>query len=64
LGGLDALVFTGGIGENAAPIRDRIIKLLTWVGEFKVYIIPTDEEIVIAKACQELTKPTAQEMRP
>ena len=25
LGGLDALVFTGGIGENAAPIRERIV---------------------------------------
>src|SRR5262249_16054170 len=27
LGGLDALVFTGGIGENAAEIRERICKL-------------------------------------
>jgi acetate kinase len=54
LGGLDALVFTGGIGENAAPIRDRIIKLLRWVGEFEVYVITTDEEIVIAKSCQQI----------
>ena len=54
LGGLDALVFTGGIGENAASVRDRIIDLLLWVGKFEVYIIPTDEEAVIAKACQKL----------
>ena len=25
LGGLDALVFTGGIGEHAAPIRERVL---------------------------------------
>ena len=32
LGGLDALVFTGGIGENAAPIRERILQELGWIG--------------------------------
>lgn len=32
LGGLDALVFTGGIGENAAPIRARIAEGLSWTG--------------------------------
>ncbi len=32
LGGLDALVFTGGIGENAAPIRERILKGSEWLG--------------------------------
>ena len=55
LGGLDALVFTGGIGENAAPVREKIIDLLHWIGKFEVYVIPTNEEIVIAKACQQLS---------
>ncbi len=32
LGGLDALVFTGGIGENAAPIRAAICAELGWLG--------------------------------
>ena len=32
LGGLDALVFTGGIGENAAPIRARILEGCAWLG--------------------------------
>lgn len=32
LGGLDAVVFTGGIGENAAPIRARIMQGLEWAG--------------------------------
>ncbi len=32
LGGLDALVFTGGIGEHAAPIRERIVRAAGWLG--------------------------------
>jgi acetate kinase len=32
LGGLDALVFTGGIGEHAAPIRDRVCRAAAWLG--------------------------------
>ncbi|MBL8415582.1 MAG: acetate/propionate family kinase [Propionivibrio sp.] len=32
LGGLDALVFTGGIGEHAVPIRERVCKAATWLG--------------------------------
>lgn len=52
IGGLDALVFTGGIGEHATPIRDNITTRLRWIGDFKVYVIPTDEEIVMARACK------------
>lgn len=32
LGGLDAVVFTGGIGEHAAPIRERICRDAAWLG--------------------------------
>ena len=32
LGGLDALVFTGGIGENAAEIRRRVCQDSAWLG--------------------------------
>lgn len=32
LGGLDVLVFTGGIGENGAAIRERIVDGLRWLG--------------------------------
>ncbi|WIM11507.1 acetate/propionate family kinase [Enhydrobacter sp.] len=38
VGGLDALVFTGGIGENAAPIRARVCNDARWLG------IALDEE--------------------
>ncbi len=72
LGGLDAVVFCGGIGENSVEVRRRVIEPLGWLGvrldagknatrgetcistpdsKAAVYVIPTDEEIVIARAC-------------
>jgi acetate kinase len=32
LGGLDAVVFTGGIGEHAAPVREKILRGAEWLG--------------------------------
>jgi acetate kinase len=32
LGGLDALIFTGGIGENAIPVRERVCRAAEWLG--------------------------------
>jgi acetate kinase len=32
LGGVDAVLFGGGIGEHAAPIRERVCAGLTWLG--------------------------------
>jgi acetate kinase len=32
IGGLDALVFTGGIGEHAAPVRAQVCQQLGWLG--------------------------------
>ena len=32
LGGLDAIVFTAGIGENAAPIREHVCRDAAWLG--------------------------------
>lgn len=32
LGGLDALVFTGGVGANAAPVRERVCHASAWLG--------------------------------
>jgi len=32
LGGVDAIVFTGGIGENASPIRERVCQNAAWLG--------------------------------
>jgi acetate kinase len=32
LGGLDAVIFTAGIGENSALIRDKVCRHLNWLG--------------------------------
>lgn len=32
LGGLDALVFTAGIGEHAAPVREQVCRRAEWLG--------------------------------
>lgn len=48
LEGLDLLIFTGGIGENAAIIREAVSDNLDWLGHPTVMVIPTDEEWVIA----------------
>lgn len=78
LGGLDALVFCGGIGENSRLIRERICEGMGWLGieldrarnnanarlissdlsRSQVLVIPTDEEIVIAKAAAKLLDTT------
>lgn len=55
LGGLDVLVFTGGVGEHAAPVRDKIVQRLRWAGDFPVIIIQADEEIIMAKAFASLS---------
>jgi acetate kinase len=73
-GGLDALIFTGGIGEHAPSIRAAVCQALRWLGveldatanasnalrlhgkksRVGVWMIPTDEELIIAKHCVEL----------
>lgn len=73
LGGTDAIIFTGGIGENSPLIRARICDGLGWFGieldkekndkisngreglistadaKLKVYVFPTNEELLIAR---------------
>jgi acetate kinase len=49
LGGVDALAFTGGIGENAGPIRDAIMAHLAFLGPLPVHVIKADEERQIAR---------------
>ena len=46
---LDALVFTGGIGENATVVRDRIVERLTAVGVSSP-LEPADGDAVLSQA--------------
>ena len=80
MNGVDAIVFTAGIGENDAGIRSSVCKNMNWLGveidedvnknsprgEFaditakgakvKTFVIPTDEEYMIALDTKNLTK--------
>ncbi len=48
LGGLDALVFTGGIGEHATELRTEICAGLDFIGEFRTLVLPSQEDLQIA----------------
>jgi acetate kinase len=54
LGGLDMLIFTGGIGERAAPVRDEICAGLEYLGTLTVKVVHTDEDLIIARHTQAL----------
>lgn len=56
LGGLDALIFTGGIGERAAPVRDEIRAGLEHLGPVNVMVVRTDEAHVIARHTRSLAE--------
>ncbi len=54
LGGADALVFTGGVGENCAPLRDRAARQFKFLPNLRVLVIHAEEEWEIARQCFEL----------
>ena len=54
LGGADALVFTGGVGENCAPLRDRAAQQFKFLPNLRVLVIHAEDEWEIARQCFEL----------
>jgi acetate kinase len=48
LGGVDGIVFTGGIGENAASIREAVLSRLSCLGQPQTLVIPANEERMMA----------------
>jgi acetate kinase len=54
LGGVDLLVFTGGIGEHSDHIRSAATNGLEFLGltPDKIQIVPTEEEKQIARRCR------------
>ncbi len=78
LNGVDAIVFTAGVGENSPEAREAILTKLTYLGveldkeankkrgeeimistpdsKVKVFVIPTNEELMIAMDTMNLTK--------
>lgn len=49
LGGLDLLVFSGGIGEHAHELRDEICSGLTFLPPHKTQVLQAQEEIQMAR---------------
>jgi acetate kinase len=78
-GGLDAIVFTAGIGEHAAAVRARVCRDAAWTGlqldeaanqaggprisaagsPVAAWVLPTNEELVIARHTQRLVSNAA-----
>ena len=78
LGGVDAILFTGGIGENDIGLREKVLRDLAYLGvtadpkandcrgeevrisgadsKVEVWVVPTNEEIMIARDTAELIK--------
>jgi acetate kinase len=76
MGGIDALVFTAGIGEHSPQVRARVCAHAEWLGvvmdveandrgaqmisamdsPVSVWVIPTDEEMMIAKHTREVLR--------
>jgi acetate kinase len=57
LGGLDALVFTAGIGENRADVREAVAERLSHLGvgsSVRVEVVHAREDLVAARAAQAL----------
>ncbi len=54
LGGVDAVVFTGGVGENSELVRDRVTARLRFLGDVAVHVVRAREELVIARAVRHL----------
>lgn len=56
LGGIDAIIFTGGIGENSALIRQKILQVLDFLKPFEVRTIKTNEEKIMAMHAIQIIK--------
>ncbi|HGO6800111.1 TPA: acetate/propionate family kinase [Legionella pneumophila] len=48
LGGMDAIVFTGGIGENSAFVRNTILRHLKFLKPFETRVVTANEERMMA----------------
>ncbi len=48
LGGVDGIVFTGGIGEHAGAVRENILRHIEFLRPYDVQVIPANEERIMA----------------
>jgi acetate kinase len=57
LGGLDAVAFSGGVGENRADVRDAVAGRLRFLGDFRVAVVAAREDVMVARAVRSLLVP-------
>jgi acetate kinase len=56
LGGMDALVFTAGVGENRPDVREAVSGRLAFLGDLRIEVVPAREELVIARDVRTLLR--------
>ena len=56
LGGIDAVAFTGGIGEHATPVRESIVEHLRFLRQFDVHVVKAREDVVAARAARSIVR--------
>jgi acetate kinase len=54
LAGIDALAFSGGVGENREDVREAVVERLRFLGDFRVEAVAAREDVVIARAVRSL----------
>ncbi|WP_153730661.1 acetate kinase [Sporosarcina obsidiansis] len=86
MGGVDAIIFTAGIGENSAIVREKVMRGLEFMGVYfdpslnnvrgqeayisfphspvKVLIIPTNEEIMLARDTVRIANISVESLQP
>jgi acetate kinase len=64
LGGLEALVFTAGIGENSELVRGLVCERLGGLGDFDVLVLHAREDLIAARAARALLGLSPQKMSP
>jgi acetate kinase len=54
MGGVDALVFTAGVGEHREDVRNAVSERVRFLGDFDVHVVAAREELVAARHARRL----------
>jgi len=54
LGGVDAIAFSGGVGENRADVRAAIAERLGFLGDVRLEVVTAREDVIVARAVRAL----------
>jgi len=60
MGGVDLVVFTGGVGEHAAAIRQQAVERLAFIGDLKTAVVEAREDVEMARQAREVLAAAAR----